>query len=554
MVVSSMFSRLKLAIRLAINMVNNKRKRLALSGICAIVFVGAMAQNESRYGRFTGSLESGLGFYTDDPKLSERENKENFGTNTFVNLGYEYKGFRAGIQYDIYEPAMIGYSSEWDGNKVMQGFASYEANKWSLTAGSFYEQFGSGLLFRSYEDRTLGVNTAMMGGLLRIRPWNWLSFKAFAGMPRKFMHYAHTGVYGADVEIGLLDLIVPSSEWGLTIGGSWVLRDDHTDLAYPVQASRQVNGYSARMQLSKGAFTVGGEYTSKGENFMVYDRKAHRGQAVLLNTSVDFSGFGIAAEYRSIQNMEFAMDDDVATGESLNLNYLPSLTRQHKYTLMALYPHEVCKGGETGGQVDLFGEIPFSGSRYPLKFSINGSFYKTLAKTADGTDTKLMSLSGDLDFAEAGIELEKKWSRDLKTTVGVDWQQTQEFSRLGYGDMKMNSEIVVADILYKFGRKHSLRAEVQHAWSDSKDDQRWIMGLAEWGFAPSLMLFVSDMYNYRSNGDRIHYYSVGGSYVWKNLRVACSYGRNRAGMQCSGGVCRYVPEYSGAMVNVSFNY
>lgn len=56
---SSMFSRLRLAIRLAINMMNI-RKRLALSGICAIAFIGAMAQNESRYGRFTGSLESGL--------------------------------------------------------------------------------------------------------------------------------------------------------------------------------------------------------------------------------------------------------------------------------------------------------------------------------------------------------------------------------------------------------------------------------------------------------------------------------------------------------------
>lgn len=550
-----MCNRLRLDLLLDINMLPSVRKQIFCLGIGLTVFCGSLqAQNASKFGRFTGSLESGLGFYVDDPKLSQREDKARFGTNTFVNLGYEYKDLRLGLQYDVYEPALIGYSDEWDGNKLMQGFLAYETDTWSLTAGSFYEQFGSGLLFRTYEDRTLGVNTAMMGGLLRFRPTSWLSLKAFAGTPRKFMHYVHGGVYGVDVDLGLSGLIAPNSDWDLTLGGSWLLRDDHTELAYPISVPRTVQGYSTRIQFAKGVFNMGAEYTAKGKNLMVYDSKSHKGQALLLNAGVDYAGFGVTVEYRALKNMEFTMDDDIVSGESLNLNYLPSLTRQHKYALLSLYPHEVCKGGETGGQIDIFGELPIGASRYPLKFSLNGALYKTLAKNADGTDPSLMSWSGDLDFAETGLELEKKWSSHLKTTLAFDWQQTQEFSRLGYGDMTMNTEAVVADVLYKFGRKHSLRIEMQHAWSDSKDDQRWVMGLAEWGFAPSLMFFVSDMYNYRSNDQSIHYYSVGGSYVWKNLRVACSYGRNRAGMQCSGGVCRYVPEYSGALVNISFNY
>jgi hypothetical protein len=49
-----------------------------------------------------------------------------------------------------------------------------------------------------------------------------------------------------------------------------------------------------------------------------------------------------------------------------------------------------------------------------------------------------------------------------------------------------------------------------------------------------------------NHGDtKIHYYNAGFSYTAGRTRVALSYGRNRAGMICSGGVCRYTPAYTG---------
>ena len=42
-----------------------------------------------------------------------------------------------------------------------------------------------------------------------------------------------------------------------------------------------------------------------------------------------------------------------------------------------------------------------------------------------------------------------------------------------------------------------------------------------------------------------HYYNAGVSWSKGKTRVQLSYGRNRAGYICSGGVCRYSPAYTG---------
>ncbi len=515
---------------------------------CACAF--AQTQPIKRdLGRLRANIDANVGVYTKDPVLSA-DQSQRFGTNTFLSLGYDIGKFRFGAQYDIFEPPMIGYPEEFKGNKIMQAFASFHSDRFEATLGSFYEQFGSGLLFRSFEDRALGINTVMLGASVRVRPWDWITVKAMAGLPRKFMTYANARVYGADGDLYLDKLLNADSDWSIVAGGGWLLRDDHSKLAEEKKAPQAVRGYTSRLRMAKGALALGAEYTMKSRNYMRSIPSAE-GQALLLNGSLDFSGFGVSAEFRTIQNMEFAMDDIYGDGETPALNYIPSLTKLHKYALLSLYPHRVYEG-EIGGQVEVFGSIPTG--RYPLSFSMNASMYKGLVPDA-GTpgQYKPFDLSGKLLFAETGIEVEKKWNRSWKTTLVADWQRKQEFSTLGYGMMTMNTATVVLDALYKISPKNSLRAELQHAWSDSKDHQGWVMGLLEWGLAPSWMFYVSDMYNYKTAGKSIHYYSVGGSYTWRMLRIAGAYGRYRAGYQCSGGVCRYIPEHTGFTLSLSVN-
>ena len=77
-------------------------------------FVQAQEIQRSK-GHFSGSLETNWGFYMKDDKLGVKKVEDKVATNTYLTLGYSFKAFRFGLEYDIYEPPMIGFSPEWEG-------------------------------------------------------------------------------------------------------------------------------------------------------------------------------------------------------------------------------------------------------------------------------------------------------------------------------------------------------------------------------------------------------------------------------------------------------
>ena len=309
---------------------------------------------------------------------------------------------------------MLGYDIP-EGNGLKGFFAGWSDSKWDITAGTFYEQFGSGLLFRAYEQRDMGINTSVLGANVKWRPLPWISTKVMAGLPRRYMEMFNTSIiYGADLELSLLEPIVPETDAVLTVAGSWLMRDDKTSDRIE-GAPATVNSFSGRLGFSKGAFSLSGEYVHKGKSYGIDPRQTvfafvKPGQALLLNLDVTLPRVGITAVWRSIENMSLYQDD--SNSPTLNLNYIPSLTRQHKYTLFQLYPHQVHDyGGETGGSIDITGNIPVGGNpRRPLKYSVNGSVFWDME--ADDTGYRFMSTGGELLWAEVYLELEKKWGPD----------------------------------------------------------------------------------------------------------------------------------------------
>jgi len=64
------------------------------------------------------------------------------------------------------------------------------------------------------------------------------------------------------------------------------------------------------------------------------------------------------------------------------------------------------------------------------------------------------------------------------------------------------------------------------------------------------------MYNYGNAiaEKRIHYYNVATAFAVGSTRIALSYGRQRAGILCVGGVCRFVPAANGLMLSISSSF
>ncbi|MEO5581433.1 MAG: DUF6029 family protein, partial [Saprospiraceae bacterium] len=81
----------------------------------------------------------------------------------------------------------------------------------------------------------------------------------------------------------------------------------------------------------------------------------------------------------------------------------------------------------------------------------------------------------------------------------------------------------------------------------SKQDQgSWTNVLIEYSIAPIWVFSVSDMYNIQPvSGEKHNYYTAGFVYSKEATRLGLSYVRQRAGIVCSGGICRYEPAFNG---------
>ncbi len=511
--------------------------------------------NDKPYlGKVKGAVESNMGFYHAEegqPDLSR------FGTNTFLNVGYEYKSLSAGLQYEIFEPPMRGFDADLKGNALTQYFVQYSGKKLQVRLGSFYEQYGSGLAFRAYEERTLGVNNSLRGINVKYTPTEWLSLKAMAGQPRRYITYADALMWGGDASLSLLKLINKESQSDLSLGASWVSRYNTKEVTeangFPIpleeQDPRLVNLYSLRSDFTSGDFGIGLEYTKKGASqsyfpgtggYLIQD-----GDALLLTVDYTPGDFGISGQFRRVERMDFR-EDNKRKESYVVMNYIPALTKQHKYALPALYPHATNIGGEIGGEIDLYynWHADWLG-RYPLKATLNLAHYSSLGLNAIDKAPFLGNGGAPL-YTEGSLELSKKFSRKVEATVGAYYQID------AHTGTAMKSFSQVADVLWRISRKVSLRGELQHMTTEQAD-KKWIYGLFELGFAPYLSVYGSDMYSYGADTPE-NYYTIGTAFSYHGLRLSANYGRSRAGIQCVGGICRFVPEYQGFTTTLTYAF
>ena len=74
------------------------------------------------------------------------------------------------MRYESYLDPILGYPGRFRGSGVGYRYANYAKENFEVTLGNFYEQFGSGLLLRAYEERQLGIDNALDGFRLILRP------------------------------------------------------------------------------------------------------------------------------------------------------------------------------------------------------------------------------------------------------------------------------------------------------------------------------------------------------------------------------------------------
>ena len=148
---------------------------------------------------------------------------------------------------------------------------------------------------------------------------------------------------------------------------------------------------------------------------------------------------------------------------------------------------------------------------------------------------------GGTYYQDLNVQIDKKFSRSFDLHLMYMNQFYNQTIVEGEGGM-VHSDIFVVDAKYKFNRKLTPRGEVQYLSTDD-DKGDWWYGLLELSFLPHWMFTVSDMYN--SGETDIHYYQGLVTFSTGSHRIQLGYGRTRAGYNCAGGVCRWVPASRG---------
>ena len=252
---------------------------MGLSGLTSVSAANRTDEDENRSkGYLTGSFETNTNLYHEDVKTSATVPDGKFGSNNYLKLDYYNNRFSAGVQMEAYTPALVGYSSELKGANLTNYYVNWTDDSFSVTAGTFYEQFGSGLLFRSWEDRALGLNNAVMGARVSYSYEDILNVKALWGMPRFGMKFSGTQVKGADLSFALSNLLRWESAY-LALEGSVLDRYEAMDADRLSDGCKPNNtGWSARANMETNGFFLKAEYVGAGTKYYYNTAYAGEGQ------------------------------------------------------------------------------------------------------------------------------------------------------------------------------------------------------------------------------------------------------------------------------------
>ncbi|MEX2596683.1 MAG: DUF6029 family protein [Salibacteraceae bacterium] len=512
---------------------------------------------------------------------------EKSGINAFTNLIVTKGKFSAGTRIESYMPPVQGFDPRFGDEPIGIPFryASFNDEKISVTAGNFYEQFGNGLILRSYEERGLGLDNAFDGLRVVFNPIPGVYLKGLVGNQRYYWQKSAGIVRAFDGELQLNELFpaLSTSPLRMTIGGSFVSKFQRSG-ASSLVLPENVGGGAGRIQLNYKGFGLMGEFAYKENDPNQANHYIYReGKGIFLSATYSTKGFGINISAKSIDNMEFRSDRQAGFND-LFINYLPALTRQHTYNLAAtLYPYATQPNGEIGIQGDLIYKIPRGskvGGKYGTTIQLNVSMINSMKRnylvhpnqdtafarldeqvyldedpTREGYKVGLLDWGNEIYYRDFNIEIDRKLTKNFKLKASYIYQDYNIELIQNKVSPNVQAHIAVLEGVNKLARKHSIRWEAQHLMTE-QDQGDWIFGLIEYGYSPHWIITVLNQYNYGNKVKelRVNYPTAQVTYVWNAHRFSLGYGRQRAGIFCVGGVCRNVPAANGLTVAITSSF
>lgn len=589
----------------------------------------------------SGNFQIDAQYYNYDSLIGAPKVPEKMLSNAFGIINYQRGKFSAGVRYEAYNSVMQGFDARYKGQGITNRFARYQDKLVDVTIGNIYEQFGSGLLFRTYYEPGLLYDNSLDGIRVISNPYKGLTLKGLVGKQRTFFTVGPGIVRGLDGELNIneaLDSLASNVKTKFIVGGTFVSKfqvDQDPNLVLP----ENVGSYGGRINIIREGINVFAEYvmkendpsaanksTANGKTYYSYKN----GDAFFLSSSYATDGFSALFQFKRIDNMSYRSDRD-ASLQNLLINYLPATTRQHTYLMPAFNPYATQLNGELGGMIELSYKAKkgsLLGGKYGTDITINYSHASGLKQYGVNDSTSNMTLyTTKWDFAELNngvhhvdsfpvnnngiityqkeevknfyaqryyqdffIEISKKFSKKVKGNFMYAHQfynkNIVQFGSKFAGYDNIFADIFVVDITYKYKSSGTIRFESQAYITNNSSNPNagsWTTNLIEWTPSTHFFIAVLDQFNF-DNPDKgnvtsiinrnspmlsaladigleelsgnlnLHYGLITAGYSTGPHRLSFSYGKQRAGIFCVGGVCRNVPASNGFAISITSSF
>ena len=519
-------------------------------------------------------------------------------SNSYLDLSLSSQYVTAGARLELLHCPLPGFEDGFAGGGLPNVYVTGKYKWFEATVGNVYDQFGSGLIFRAYEDRPLGVDNSLRGARFVFTPYKGIRLKALGGMQRKYFNYGMDNAFGFDYSQGAVmgaDLELNIDEWSkamqdggynLLFGASYVSKYDPDEVLQPsplykLNLPQFVGAGDVRLRFQKGGWNALVEYAYKANDPSADNGYIYKpGTAAMMSLSYSQRGMSFLLQAKRSENMSFRSD---RTGSGIGgfINHMPAFSMTHTYALAAMYPYATQYGtpaarGEWAFQAEArytFKRKTPMGGKYGTSFRLNGTYIRgikanPLEVNATGTlqgtngyESPFFAMGDETYYLDVHLEFAKKFTKTFSMTALYMFQQYNQAIVEGHGfdssfkgsrpaDI-VNSHIAIAELKYKPSKNIGMRGELQYLFT-RQDRGQWVYALYEISLFQQAMIEVSDLYNIDETNQ--HYYKVAASYNWGTHRVQLSYGRTRAGYNCSGGVCRYVPASKGLALSYSVSF
>ncbi len=543
-------------------------KRLLFLSILSLF--SRLAQAQDQNSRISGGLQSNGNFFIADEKRVgsgiPQYDYQKFGAESWLNLNYSNWGFDLGLRFDLFNNSnLLNPTNSYTDQGIGRWFVRKNVGKLELEGGYIYDQIGSGIIYRAYEERALMIDNALLGvkvGYALNENWK---IKGFTGRQKQQFSLYNTVIRGANLE----GFIKPDSMKnftlapgigviGRTYSAETVDQIVNTISTYTPQDSTgaQYNTYAATLYntMTAGRFIwfVEGAVksfdvindpnvlTAKGEQGKIENRK---GYSVYSSLAYSQKGLGVTLELKRTQNFSFRQTP-FNIGVQGPINFLPPMAKQNTYRLTTRFAPATQEIDEQAIQIDV---------NYKVNKKLSLGFNFSDIQFPDGTEL----------YREITPEFTWKQKRKWQLIGGVQFLKYNIFVYQGKDDY-VNAITPFAEYLYKFSSRKSIRIEAQYL-NTKEEFGSWVNAVVEVGMAPHWLIAVSDMYKLKHKDteglspekvkyDELHFPTVQLTYTNKANRIGLAWVKQVEGINCAGGICRYEPAFSGVRLQVSSSF